>query len=107
MSALDVLNDAHRVGNMRDMREAMKTEDAGAPDMIASLVERENYEKAQCVVKVLNAFNMAKLKLSGTCEWTIDDLRAFSVAVRALGTSWDIGVQAQTAMEQQGRRRQQ
>ena len=106
MSALDFLNEQKRDGDARDIRHAMKTEDAGVADMVTALSSNANYAKAEAVLRILNAFNTAKLKLTGTCEWTIDDLRAWGFAVRALGVSWEVTEQAQAALQTRNGRNQ-
>jgi hypothetical protein len=95
MSSQDYLNRIHAEGNGRDMRLMMDSETASIPDMLGAMSHPENYEKASCVVRMLNAFIHSKMKVCGSPEFNIDDLRAFSVAVRALGTSWDLGEQAE------------
>jgi hypothetical protein len=94
MSSQDFLNRVHAEGNGRDMRLMMDSETASIPDMLGAMSHPENVEKAECVVRMLNAWILAKIKVNDNPEWTIDDLRSFSVAVRALGTSWELAEQA-------------
>ena len=104
MSALEFLNEQKREGDARDVRNAMKSEDGAVSDTVGALSTQANYAKAEAVLQVLNAFNASKLTITGTCIWTIDDLRAWSFAVRALGTSWEITEQAKAELDRRGKR---
>ena len=70
-----------------------RAHDDTIPDLMADISADENADQLRAVCGILNAFTLAKQNVTGSPYWTEQDIRRFSLAVRALKSTWDTPVQ--------------